>query len=144
MSDTFNLAAFVPEKDGIHYPLMYVLSEKPQINFGAAKLVARFAQLLLTLKGSDKTDPLAGCTLLALVSNFHTSEKSFLQSEIAQILEDVNFQMRFENDPNAPPESIFVNAECIDIQYDGDTVHLHFLITSATQQQIEFRLPIVP
>jgi hypothetical protein len=138
MPDTFNLAALNPA----NYPVEYSFKPVPSLTVGAAKLVARFAQLLLTLKGSDKTDPAAGCNLLNLVGRFHTSERSYLQVEIERILEDVNYQMLFENDPAVPAEARFVTAELKEIQFNEDSVNLFFNITSETTNSIEFNLPI--
>jgi len=140
--DTYNLAAYsTPEQLGIH-TLEKGFQEVPSINFGGSKLIARFAQLLLTLKGSDKTDPNAGCGLLAMLGTFHTSEVNYLRSEVNKMIGDVAFQMEAENDPAVIPESIFISATCENIDITGDTVHLHISIMTAANTKLQFVLPM--
>ena len=141
-TDTYNIASYVPMSVDSTYSLEYGFAPRPHLNFGASKLIARFAQLLLTLTGSDKTEPGAGCSLLSLIADFHTSETGFLMSEVNQIINDVSFQMRHENDPEVIPESRFASATCTDIQIINDTARLAITIKTAADTKIEFILPI--
>jgi len=88
MTDTFNISAFNIEQQPDKYALNCNFGDRATVSFGASKVIARFVQLLLTLKGSDKTDPNAGCNLISLVANLHTSETSYLRSEVNSILAD--------------------------------------------------------
>jgi len=139
---TFNLAAHNAAFQTTNYALEPGFNASPQLNFGGAKLVARFAQLLLTVKGSDITDPAAGCTLVPMIARFHTSEKSYLVTEVNQILADVSFQMMSSNDPRVEPEARFLSAKVEDIVIDGTTVLLYFIIISEAQEMLQFKLPV--
>jgi len=140
--DTYNLAAYVL-KD--HTPglelLDWAVGSTPGVNFGASKLVARFAQLLLTAKGSDKTDPQAGCNLMNLLTRIHTSEQGYIRNEVNQVLEDIAAQMKHENDPDVPPEGRFLSATCDDVMIQEDRILVHFTIVSVSRQQLKFQLP---
>jgi len=140
--DTYNLAPYATVDTGDKHALSFGFDPHPHLNFGASKLIARFAQLLLTLKGSDKTDPGAGCRLLSLVATFHTSERGFLRNEIDAIISDLSFQMLHENDPAVPPEGRFVSASCENVDVLDDTVHIDIRIKTAAETQIQFTLPI--
>jgi hypothetical protein len=141
--DTYNLAPYTPEDNDASTKLLnWSMGGVPSVNFGASKLIARFAQLLLTRKGSDRTDPQAGCGLTDLLGNVHTSERAYIQSEVSQALQDVNAQMMHENDPNVPAEARFVSAACDDVTIQEDRILVHFTIVSAARQRLEFQLPI--
>ena len=140
--DTYNLAVYSPEdEDATTKRLEWTVGRTPSVNFGASKLIARFAQLLLTRKGSDRTDPQAGCELLDLLAAVHTSERSYIQSEVNRALEDVSAQMKHENDPDVPAEARFLSATCDDVSILYDRIIVHFTIVSASRQRLEFQLP---
>ena len=140
--DTYNIAPYRVAGAGDTSPLVYGFGEQPTLNFGAAKLIARFTQLLLTLRGSDRTDPGAGCDLLAMVASFHTSELPYLRGEVNNVLAQLTPQMLHENDPAVIPESRFVSAACERVEIDGDAAHIHFVITTASNTKIQFTLPV--
>jgi len=139
--DTYNLAAFNVASPPVQI-LQYGFGELPKVTFGAAKVIARVTQLLLTLKGSDRTDPYAGCYLLNLVGSFHTSERAFLMGEIDSILEDITAQMLFENDPRVSPEGQFRSINCTDVIIDEDIVSIYLDVWVASNLLIAFALPV--
>ena len=140
--DTYNLAAHAPDESisGTHL-LEWTIGNTPNVNFGASKLIARFAQLLLTKKGSDRTEPQAGCNFTDLLARVHTSERSYIQSEVNQALQELTVQMKHENDPDIPPEGRFLSATCDDVTIQEDRILVHFTVVSASRQPLKFQLP---
>jgi len=142
--DTYNLAAFNPNLDvsQIHHAMHYGFTCRPRLNFGAAKLVARCTQIALTRKGSDRTDPEAGCYLIEMVARHHASEAQFIRSEITSALDDVLVQMLHENDPSSSAESQLLTLHCVNVEIIDDKVCVHLQLTSRANTRINFLLPI--
>lgn len=143
MIDTFNISPYrVVDSGTQNMPLEMGFETVPSLNLGASKLVARFAQLLLTKKGSDRTDPLAGCGLVDLLAAVHTSEYGFIRSEVNNILDDVKAQMLHENSTAVPLEARFLDAVCDEVSIVEDRILVRFTIVTASNQRLEFVLPV--
>ena len=146
--ETFNLAAFTIDQGddprALHdsHALEYGFNNTPKLNFGAAKLIARYQQLLLTLPGSDRTDPNAGGDLLLMLGRLHTSETGYIRNEVAQILQEVTFQAKQANDPDASAESRLANAECENIEILEDEIRISIRLTTEANTHLRFELPI--
>lgn len=141
--DTYNIAAYTPVNGtGTAYQLEWGVNPSPTVTFGSGKLVARLAQLLLTSKGSDRTDPSAGCHLLSLIAQTHISESDFIHNEVVLMLEDINYQMINENDVNTPAEAQVRLVECSDVKIKDDCVLVYFTIITLANTKLEFQLPV--
>jgi len=140
--DTYNLSAFDVTGSTENYQLAFSFNSTPKVSFGAAKLIARFTQLLFTEKGSDRTDPRAGCNLRSLVAQFHTSESEYLRREINDAIEDVSVQMLAENDPTVVKEAQFVSAVCEHLEIRRDTLYVRIKLITAEKKIIQFELPV--
>ena len=142
MTDTYNLAAFSLDRPVGISELRYRFNPSPKVTFGAAKLIARIAQLLLTLKGSDRTDPNAGCDLLTFIGAFHTSETSYIRNEVNRMLEDIRVQMLHENDPDVIDEARCTNVVCDGIDIIDSTIHINITVITAAKTALKFILPV--
>jgi len=140
--DTYNLSAFSLDRPIGVSELTYQFNCNPMVTFGAAKLIARLVQLLLTLKGSDKTDPNAGCDLITFVAAFHASETSYIQNEVNRMLDDICVQMLNENDPSVIDEARCTNVICSGITIGSGTINVNITLTTASKTTHQFILPV--
>jgi len=142
--DTYNIASYGHGDELRDKKLLWGFSSVPMVNFGASKLVARFTQLLLTKKGSDRTDPEAGCNIVDLIGSIHTSELGYIRNEVNTALSDLRAQMRFENAPGSPPEATFADAKCSGVSIEEDILALRFEILTRSDKPLVFVVPISP
>jgi hypothetical protein len=77
-----------------------------------------------------------------MVAKFHVSETQYLTTEVNQMIADISYQMLAENDPQTPPESRFVSAECTDIAMLDDQVRIRVSIRTAANTEIQFQVPL--